>query len=130
MRTYSTDEVETINAWSQSWADLVGALLWQSTMWVLVVATVAVTMRRASPRLLFWLWQLVAIKLLLMPFWTFAATTAPLEPPRHADLLGLSWQSLLFGVWRLVYCRDPADLAPGLATRSSGSTPRASESCR
>ena len=64
--------VETINAWSQTWTDSIVAILWQSTALVVFVAVVALALRRASPALRFWLWQIVAIKLLLMPFWTMA----------------------------------------------------------
>ncbi len=119
------DTVATINAWSQTWADLVGAILWQSTLLVIAVAAVAFVMRRTSPRLRFWLWQIVAIKLLLMPFWTFAPTAAPPAVPGRADLLGLSWQSWLLGGWCVVVTLQISRLA-WQRVRLSGLLERAS----
>ena len=119
------DTVATINAWSQTWADLVGAIFWQSTLLVIAVAAVAFVMRRTSPRLRFWLWQIVAIKLLLMPFWTFAPTAAPPAVPGRADLLGLSWQSWLLGGWCVVVTLQISRLA-WQRVRLSGLLERAS----
>ncbi len=56
------------------------AILWQSTLLVSVVALVAVLLRRAAPAVRYWLWQIVAIKLLLMPFWTMVVPLPSLLP--------------------------------------------------
>jgi beta-lactamase regulating signal transducer with metallopeptidase domain len=64
--------IDHLNRLSTVWLGLMGAILWQSTLVVLLVTIVALLLRRASPRVRYWLWQIVAIKLLLMPFWVLA----------------------------------------------------------
>ena len=49
-----------------------GSVLWQSVLLVGLAALIAWCLRRSSPVVRYWLWQIVAIKLLLMPFWTLA----------------------------------------------------------
>ena len=63
---------ETVNRWSAPWAGLAWAVTWQSAVLVGLAAVVALFLRRSSPGLRYWLWQIVAIKVLLMPFWTMA----------------------------------------------------------
>ncbi len=67
-----TDTILHLNQWSAIWAGLMWAVLWQSTLLIVVVALIARLLRRGSPVVRYWLWQIVAIKLLLMPFWTLA----------------------------------------------------------
>ena len=43
--------VETLNAWSEAWADLVWAVVWQSALIAAVIAFVAFLLRRSSPAL-------------------------------------------------------------------------------
>ena len=62
----------TINGVSTIWTGLVWAVVWQWTVLVVVVAVLAWCLRRSSPAVRYWLWQILAIKLLLMPFWTVA----------------------------------------------------------
>jgi bla regulator protein blaR1 len=62
----------TLDGWAEGWLKVMGAVLWQSTLLVALAAAVAWCMRRSSPVVRYWLWQIVAIKLLLMPFWTLA----------------------------------------------------------
>ncbi len=64
--------IESINRVSTLWTGLMTAVLWQSTVVILIVTVAALVLRRASPRLRYWLWQIVTIKLLLMPFWVLA----------------------------------------------------------
>jgi beta-lactamase regulating signal transducer with metallopeptidase domain len=64
--------VETLNTTSQVWAGLMWAVVWQSTLLALAVALIALLLRQSSPGVRYWLWQIVAVKLLLMPFWTLA----------------------------------------------------------
>jgi len=59
-----------LNALASAWTGLVGAVVWQSTLLAGLVALAARLARRSSPALRYWLWQVVAIKLLLMPCWT------------------------------------------------------------
>jgi beta-lactamase regulating signal transducer with metallopeptidase domain len=65
--------IETIDGWSEAWLGLAWAILWQSVLVVAVAALIAGTLlRRSPPALRYWLWQIVALKLLVMPFWTMA----------------------------------------------------------
>ncbi len=64
--------VLTLNGWAEGWLGAMGAVLWQSSLLVGLAALVAWRLRRSSPVVRYWLWQIVAVKLLLMPFWTFA----------------------------------------------------------
>jgi beta-lactamase regulating signal transducer with metallopeptidase domain len=63
---------QTVNGWADGWRRVMEAVLWQSVLLVALAALVAWWLRRSSPVVRYWLWQIVAIKLLLMPFWTFA----------------------------------------------------------
>lgn len=63
--------IPTINGWAEWWLTAMGALFWQSTLLVALAALVAWLLRRCSPVVRFGLWQIVAIKLLLMPFWSY-----------------------------------------------------------
>ena len=62
--------IETLNRWAAGWSTGMASILWQSTVLVILAAVVAWCLRRSSPVVRYWLWQIVAIKLLLMPFWT------------------------------------------------------------
>lgn len=64
--------VEQFNTVAEGWLAIVVAVLWQSTLLAGLVAVVALLLRRASPTVRYWLWQILAIKLLLMPFWSVA----------------------------------------------------------
>jgi beta-lactamase regulating signal transducer with metallopeptidase domain len=64
--------IPTLNGWAERWLHAMGAVLWQSTLLIAFAAVIAWWLRRSSPVVRYWLWQIVAIKVLLMPFWTFA----------------------------------------------------------
>ncbi len=64
--------LQTINGWAEVWLKVMGAVLWQSVLLVAAAALIAWFLRRSSPVVRYWLWQIVAIKLLLMPFWSLA----------------------------------------------------------
>jgi beta-lactamase regulating signal transducer with metallopeptidase domain len=70
--------VEYLNNRAAAWAGTVWAVTWQSMLLALVVGAVAFLLRRSSPAVRYWLWQIVAVKLLIMPFWTLAV---PLPSP-------------------------------------------------
>ena len=59
----------TLNAFAAAWAALMGSILWQSTVLALVVAGISFQFRHSSPSLRYWLWQIIAIKLLIVPLW-------------------------------------------------------------
>ena len=83
--------LQTLDGWAEGWLKVMGAFLWQSTLLVAVAALVAWCLRRSSPVVRYWLWQIVAIKLLLMPFWSLAVPlpswawrTPPSQPATSA----------------------------------------------
>jgi beta-lactamase regulating signal transducer with metallopeptidase domain len=61
-----------LNSWSAAWVALLWAIVWQSMLLAGAVAVVCFLLRRAAPGVRYWLWQIVVLKLLLMPFWTLA----------------------------------------------------------
>jgi beta-lactamase regulating signal transducer with metallopeptidase domain len=81
--------VHTFNDWSTSVTSLAVAILWQSTLLAGLAAGVCWLLRRATPALRCWCWQIVALKLLLMPWWVvaiplpdfLAASAAGVSPP-------------------------------------------------
>ena len=64
--------IENLNAAAAGWTGLVWVIVWQSTLLAALVAVFARLLRKSSPAVRYWLWQILAIKLLLMPFWTVA----------------------------------------------------------
>jgi beta-lactamase regulating signal transducer with metallopeptidase domain len=61
---------DSINPVSEIWARLIVAAVWQSTVLALFIAIVTSRLKQASPAVRYWLWQVVALKLLIVPFWT------------------------------------------------------------
>jgi beta-lactamase regulating signal transducer with metallopeptidase domain len=85
--------ITILNHWAGTWLGIMVAVAWQSALLVAIAAVIAGLLRRASPVVRYWLWQIVVIKLLLMPFWTFAIPLPswPMNPPlkttgEHATL--------------------------------------------
>ena len=65
--------ITTWNAISQAWGERLLAVVWQSTALTLAAAlVVTLLLRRSSPAVRYWIWQIVAIKLLVMPFWSWS----------------------------------------------------------
>lgn len=64
--------IELVNDLAAQGAALTVAVLWQSMLLALLVWALTMALWRSSPAVRYWLWQLVAIKLLLMPFWTWS----------------------------------------------------------
>ena len=77
-----TPGIEALNRLARAWMGLAWAVVWQSTLLVGVFALVALGMRRSSPSLRYWLWQIAAIKLLVMPLWS-VSILLPATPPRE-----------------------------------------------
>jgi len=61
---------ESLNHVSATWAGVVLAALWQSTLLAILIALVTSRRKTVSPVVRYWLWQIVAFKLLIAPFWT------------------------------------------------------------
>jgi beta-lactamase regulating signal transducer with metallopeptidase domain len=85
---------ETVNAWSAVWLDRLVAVLWQSTLLAGLVGVAALLLRRAAPAVRYWLWQLVALKLLLMPFWAIAVPVPEYVPQPQRALLVVAHPTL------------------------------------
>lgn len=64
--------IELLNELAAQGAALTVAVLWQSTIVAALVWMLTRALWRSSPAVRYWLWQLVAIKLLVMPFWTWS----------------------------------------------------------
>jgi bla regulator protein blaR1 len=61
--------INKLNAFSPSWVVSMWAVIWQSTLLAVAVAAVLLAWRSLSPWWRCWVWRIVAVKLLLMPFW-------------------------------------------------------------
>lgn len=66
--------IDAFNGFADGWAGTVWAVTWQSAFVIAIAALAAHGLRRASPAVRYWIWQVAAIKLLLMPLWTFPIT--------------------------------------------------------
>jgi beta-lactamase regulating signal transducer with metallopeptidase domain len=65
--------IDSLNNAAAAFVDRSWAVLWQSTIIAAVVAVgVALLLRRSAPSVRYWVWQILAIKILLMAFWTTA----------------------------------------------------------
>jgi Zn-dependent protease with chaperone function len=80
-----TSAIGGFNRLATTWAGLAWAVTWQSALLVGVFAMIALAMRRSSPALRYGLWQVAAIKLLVMPLWGIAIALPDL-PRRAAGL--------------------------------------------
>ena len=75
--------IELVNDLSRTWIALTLAVVWQSTVIGLLIALIAGWLPKSSPALRYWLWQILAVKLLLMPCWVLAV---PL-PMFYSDMI-------------------------------------------
>lgn len=71
MGTVMLTMILTLNGWAERWLATMGAFVWQSTLLVVIATLAAWLLKRSSPQVRYWLWQIVVLKLLLMPFWSF-----------------------------------------------------------
>ena len=69
-------DATTFNVWAERWSALMTAALGQSLLWTALVGAAAALLWRASPAVRCWLWRIVAVKLLLVPFWPLALPLA------------------------------------------------------
>ncbi len=79
--------IPAMNDWAEGWLTVMWAAVWQLALVVAIATLIAWLLRRSSPVVRYWLWQIVAIKLLLMPFWTFAIplpSWAENKPPERS----------------------------------------------
>lgn len=69
-----TPTLDILNSWLPHWLELMWAITWQSAILAAMTAVLCSLSGNASPAVRYWLWQLIAVKLLLMPFWTIVVT--------------------------------------------------------
>jgi beta-lactamase regulating signal transducer with metallopeptidase domain len=83
--------IEWLNHWGASWTTLVGVALWQSTLVACVVGIAVFALRRSSPAVRYWLWQLVAIKLLIVPVgtWSIGLPWLPAQGGLESDVVAV-----------------------------------------
>jgi beta-lactamase regulating signal transducer with metallopeptidase domain len=79
------------DGWAERWTATMIAFLWQSTLLIVLASVMICMWRRSSPAVRYWLWQIVAIKLLLMPFWSFYVPAPTWMTDRPAKSL---WRSV------------------------------------
>jgi len=60
------------NQAAEVWFDHLARITWQSALLVLGVTVAVWWFRHSPPRVRCWIWRVVALKLLLMPFWAIA----------------------------------------------------------
>ncbi len=77
---------QSINRIADRWAEIMWAISWQFCILGLAVLVIHWSLRRATPNWRYWLWQILAIKLLLMPFWTAAAPWLGSKPSPESAL--------------------------------------------
>ena len=68
--------IESLNAFSGDGLERLWTVLWQWTLIAVVAGIGILYLRRAQPAVRFWLWNLLLLKLLVMPFWMIAVETA------------------------------------------------------
>ena len=83
--------VQTVNQLAAAAGPMALAILCQSAILAVAVAFLAAALRRTALAANYWLWQILAIKLLLMPFWASTLNVGwPVSPhsssPRAANL--------------------------------------------
>jgi beta-lactamase regulating signal transducer with metallopeptidase domain len=80
--------IESLNAMAAGWSERMWAVAWQSAILAAAVALVAgLLLGRSPPSIRYWVWQILALKLLLMPFWTFAIPLPRLAYTTRVDLV-------------------------------------------
>ena len=62
--------MQVLEQFAQRWEAIAFTVLWQAVLLAIVAWLACAMLQRASATIRFWIWQLVAIKLLLIPFWT------------------------------------------------------------
>jgi beta-lactamase regulating signal transducer with metallopeptidase domain/Tol biopolymer transport system component len=63
---------QAFNELSASLTALAAAVLWQSALVTVIVAGASWLLRRSTPVIRYWCWQIVALKLLVVPWWVLA----------------------------------------------------------
>lgn len=94
-----SDSIHLLNASSVAWFDAAVSILWQSTLLILVVALILHFCGAIPPAIRCWAWRLLALKLLVMPFWATGVpvlsptATQPVAPALSSDALAAAMNS-------------------------------------
>jgi len=78
------------NQAAEVWFDHLARITWQSALLVLVVTVAVGWFRHCPPRVRCWIWRVVALKLLLMPFWTVAVEAPGWLPAAPSQPIGIA----------------------------------------
>jgi len=85
--------IESWNTWSVAWLDAMVAVSWQAALLVIAAALVARLLVKSPPAARYWLWQIVACKLLVMPLWGLSLAmpwpASVVQSPPHSTV----WES-------------------------------------
>jgi beta-lactamase regulating signal transducer with metallopeptidase domain/Tol biopolymer transport system component len=106
--------IDSFNDWSTAATVLTVAIIWQSAVLASLVAGVCWLLRHSAPTLRYWCWQIVALKLLLMPWWIVTITLPGLSSTDTAKGLSVPAKASANGPGML----EPA--VEGLAVPSGG----------
>jgi beta-lactamase regulating signal transducer with metallopeptidase domain len=81
-----SESIARLNTFSAAWLDVMWAVAWQGSLLVAAAAAVCWMLRRQAPALRYWIWMILAGKLLLAPLWTLDVATPVWfrEAPRAA----------------------------------------------
>lgn len=71
---------DSLNPVAATWAGLMLAAVWQTTLLAILIALVASRLQKAAPAVRYWLWQILTFKLLIVSFWTIAIPLPPWLP--------------------------------------------------
>ena len=105
--------IESLNSVAAVWSERMWAVAWQSAILVAAVALLTgLFLGRAPPSIRYWVWQILALKLLLMPFWTFALPLPQLTYTTHVNSTFDAGKDFA-----------PEPVAPGTPRREIGSPP-------
>jgi beta-lactamase regulating signal transducer with metallopeptidase domain len=116
--------VDLLNRWGDALTALAAVALWQATLVAIIVALVAWALRRSSPAVRYWLWQLVAIKLLLLPLGSWSVGLAWL-PAQHGETARQAAQPSAVQVAEAAIADAQTEIAPPSPALQAGfdSTP-------
>jgi beta-lactamase regulating signal transducer with metallopeptidase domain len=117
--------VDHLNQASATWVERTAAVVWQSLFLGAVVMLACHWLRRSNPAARYWLWQIVAIKLIVMPLWTVSvampfwwSAPPPQAPPAEGpDVAATNGPTAIVTLLHLAPGAAPEDAAP--ATPSS-----------
>lgn len=110
--------IQWLNEASGPWALTFWAIVWQSTLVAVLVWLVALALRGSSPAVRYWLWQLVPIKLLVLPLMAMALGSWSISLPWPANVVAVESEAREAQTEQAVGASSPA-----LATKDPRTAP-------